>query len=328
MLRRIDIWLALALIVGLVGSAVADDKKKAILCEDEAGPCFAVQGEYLGEFDLGDGFAQKFGLQVVSLGDGKYRGVAYFGGLPGDGWDGFGKLETESEERDGVIRLVANEGYAEIVDGVVSVRSIDEQDLGTLKKIKRESPTLGAEPPEDAIVLFDGTNADNWENGKLTEDGLLKGGTKSKQKFNDFTLHLEFRTPYMPHARGQGRGNSGVYLQDRYEVQILDSFGLEGLENECGAIYAHKAPAENMCFPPLSWQTYDIDFTAAKFNDEGEKVSNAVVTVRHNGQIIHENYELKSETAGGQPESAEPGPIQLQDHGDPVVFRNIWVVEK
>lgn len=328
MLRRMSFCLALAVWGGAVVSAWAEDQSKAVTDEAAAGPEFDVQGEYLGEFDLGDGIAQKFGLQVIAQGDGKYRGVAFFGGLPGDGWDGFGKLETESEDRDGVLTLVANEGYATIIDGEVKVKSIDEQELGTLKKISRESPTLGAEPPEGAVVLFDGSNADQWEGGKLTDDGLLEGGTKSKQKFQDFTLHMEFRTPYMPEARGQGRGNSGVYLQDRYEVQILDSFGLEGLDNECGGIYSKKAPRENMCFPPLSWQTYDIDFTAAKFDDNGMKTANAKVTVRHNDTIIHENYEIAEETPGGQKEGAEPGPIMLQDHGNPVVFRNIWVVEK
>ena len=307
---------------------LGEDRSQAITNIESAGPEFEVQGEYLGEFNLGDGIAQKFGLQVIALGNGKYRGVAFFGGLPGDGWDGFGKLETESEDREGVVTLVANEGYATIIDGEVTVKSIDEQELGALKKITRESPTLGAEPPEGAIVLFDGQSADGWEKGSLSDDGFLQGGTKSKQKFQDFTLHLEFRTPYMPAKRGQARGNSGVYLQDRYEVQILDSFGLEGLDNECGGIYSKKAPRENMCLPPLSWQTYDIDFTAAKFDDDGNKTANAKLTVRHNGEIIHENYELPEETPGGQKEGAEPGPIMLQDHGDPVVFRNIWVIEK
>ncbi|MBL9122486.1 MAG: DUF1080 domain-containing protein, partial [Planctomycetaceae bacterium] len=156
---------------------------------------------------------------------------------------------------------------------------------------------------------------------------LPKGDAVSKQKFQDFTLHLEFRTPYMPAATGQARGNSGVYLQNRYEVQILDSFGLEGLDDECGAIYSKKPPRENSAYPPLTWQTYDIDFTAAKYEGD-KKVKNATVTVRHNGNLIHENQEVDSETPGGEKESAEAGPIRLQDHGNPVVFRNIWVVEK
>lgn len=330
MSRKLTLSLAIAL-VGCVATARlwADEEKKAEAITDaaKAGEDYKIQGEYQGNFSLGDGNETKFGLQVVSLGEGKYKGVAYFGGLPGDGWDGFGKLETDSESKDGVVNLVANEGSATIKDGVVTVKTVDEQQLGKLDKIDRKSPTLEEKAPEGAIVLFDGSNADAFEGGKVTADKLLEGGCKTKQKFQDFTLHLEFRTPYMPTATGQARGNSGVYLQDRYEVQILDSFGLEGLDDECGAIYGKQQPKENLCYPPLAWQTYDIDFTAAKFEGD-KKVKPAQITVKQNGVVIHEGYEPDGPTAGGQEESAEPGAIQLQNHGDPVVFRNVWIVEK
>jgi hypothetical protein len=132
----------------------------------------------------------------------------------------------------------------------------------------------------------------------------------------------------MPAGKDQGRGNSGVYLQGRYEVQILDSFGLAGEHNECGGIYSVKAPDVNMCYPPLAWQTYDIDFTAAEFAD-GKKVKDARMTVKHNGVVIHENVAVpKATTAAILGEGPEPGPIYLQDHGNPVRFRNVWVVEK
>lgn len=329
MVRRLNAYLWAALVLGGVGFVRADDKKHdAITDPAKAGEDFAVQGEYQGNFDLGDGVEQKFGLQVVAQGDGKFKGIAYFGGLPGDGWDGFGKLEADSETKDGVVNLVANEGSASIKDGVVTVKSIDEQQLGMLKKTERKSPTEGKEPPQGATVLFNGKSADAFEGGKVTDDGLLKAGCKTKQAFKDFSLHLEFRTPYMPTASGQGRGNSGVYLDDRYEVQILDSFGLEGLDDECGALYSKKAPKENLCYPPLSWQTYDIDFAAPKFDASGKKIKNAVITVEHNGVKIHEDFEIDGPTPGGKEESAEAGSIQLQDHGNPVVFRNIWIVEK
>jgi hypothetical protein len=117
-------------------------------------------------------------------------------------------------------------------------------------------------------------------------------------------------------------------MQDRYEVQVLDSFGLKGLNNECGAIYSKTPPSVNMCLPPLTWQTYDIEFAAAKFDAEGMKKQNAVITVNHNGVVIHENVEIDSPTGGGKKEGPTGGAIQLQGHGNPVCYRNVWLVPK
>ena len=162
----------------------------------------------------------------------------------------------------------------------------------------------------------------------MTENGLLMEGATSKKEFGSHTIHLEFQTPFKPLARGQGRGNSGFYAQGRYEIQILDSFGLKGEWDECGGIYKVSRPKVNMCYPPLSWQTYDIDFTAAEWKD-GKKVKNARMTVRHNGVVIHDALELPGHTtAAPVKESPEPGPVFLQNHGNPVRFRNIWVVPK
>ena len=186
---------------------------------------------------------------------------------------------------------------------------------------------MGATPPPGAVVLFDGGGTDRFTASKLAPDGTLLSGVLTRMPVHDFQMHLEFRSPYMPHARGQGRGNSGVYIQQRYEVQILDSFGLEGVDNECGGLYKQQAPSVNMCLPPLAWQTYDIWFTAARWATDGKtKIANARITVLHNGVPIHSNREITAKTGGGKTEGTEDFPINLQDHGNPVTFRNIWLV--
>ncbi len=142
-------------------------------------------------------------------------------------------------------------------------------------------------------------------------------------------MHIEFLLPFKPLGRGQDRGNSGVYLLDRYECQVLDSFGLKGENNECGGFYTLAKPAVNMCYPPLTWQTYDFDVTAAQWDESGKKVKNTVVTLKHNGVVIHDHVELKSETpGGGMKEVPRGGGIHLQGHGNPVFYQNIWIVPK
>ncbi len=346
-------WFIGCLVALAVSGARAADKPAAVTDAAQADADYKLQGEYTGQFDLGDGVEQSFGMQMIALGGGKFHLVAYIGGLPGAGWDGFTKLESDGEAKDGVVEVSANEGTAILKDGVVTVRTADGNTLGTLTKCDRTSDTLGAAPPAGAVVLFDGSSAAEWNGASLTPDKLLatlgsSHGAVTKRKFQDFTLHLEFRTPYMPAASGQARGNSGVYLQNRYECQVLDSFGLEGLDNECGGFYQIQKPNVNMCLPPLAWQTYDIEFTAARWGDVPEtddkgqpvlgtdgqpktkhgKTRNATVTVKHNGVPIHENFELPNFTPGGEPgESEQPGPLMLQNHGNPVHYRNIWVVE-
>ena len=297
---------------------------------EKADEDFAFQGEYAGELGSGDEKG-KFGLQVIALGKGKFKAVGYHGGLPGDGWNGEEPVRVEEigERKGDTVTFTGKMGSGTIKGGAMTVKDPDGNPLGTLNKVTRKSRTLGKEPLEGAVVLFDGKNADQWENGKITEDGLLVQGTTSKQKFGSCQLHIEFRIPYQPEDSGQGRGNSGIYLQGRYECQMLDSFGLEGKDNECGGLYSVKACDLNMCYPPLSWQTYDIEYTAAKY--EGDKlVANPRVTIYHNGVKIHENVELPGErntTAAPVKAGPEPGPIYLQDHGNPVRYRNIWVLE-
>jgi hypothetical protein len=154
------------------------------------------------------------------------------------------------------------------------------------------------------------------------------GGIISKKKFTDHKLHVEFRTPFMPAATGQGRGNSGVYLQGRYEIQVLDSYGLEGRDNECGGIYTVGAPLANMCAPPLQWQTYDVTFYAPRFDADGKKTKPARITVLHNGVKVQDNKDIPNPTTACWDQNIkEPGGLHLQDHGNPVQYRNIWAVE-
>ncbi|MEE8451190.1 MAG: DUF1080 domain-containing protein [Thermoguttaceae bacterium] len=330
MLRRARFPSIPVLVLAMTVPALTADKSTTFLDPADAGPDFAVQGEYAGKIPTDDG-PVGYGVQVIALGGGKFQAVGYPGGLPGAGWDKSEKVSAEGATVDGVTTFeVADDKNVTVAikGGVLTVTGENGKQIAALKKIERKSPTLGAKPPAGAVVLFDGKTPDNFQGGQMTSDGLLMVGATSKQKFQSFTLHIEFRTPFKPTARGQGRGNSGFYAQGRYEVQILDSFGLEGRDNECGGIYSVGPPDVNMCFPPLSWQTYDVDFETAQFKD-GKKVKDAVFNVRHNGVLIHKDRIADhSTTASPLREGPEPGPIFLQNHGNPVRFRNIWVVEK
>jgi hypothetical protein len=311
-LSRVLLSLILAL---LVATASAPAKGPSYTDPKQVDTDFAYQGEYSGS--VGDA---KMGVQVIALGEGQFAAVSYSGGLPGDGWNGTKQTHGPGELSHGVLKI----DDMEIQDNKLRIGN-----AATLAKIYRQSPTLGSKPPAGAVVLFDGTSTDSWVGARLSEDGLLMQGCTSRQTFGSHRLHIEFRLPYQPQDRGQGRGNSGIYLQGRYEVQMLDSFGLEGKDNECGGIYSVSAPKLNMCFPPLSWQTYDIDFTAARYDQGGKLTANPRITVRHNGVVIHQDLELpgdRNTTAAPLKAGPEPGPVYLQDHGNPVRYRNIWVV--
>jgi hypothetical protein len=312
-----------------VASAAQAAGGKATTDPKQADADFAIQGEYVGEAGK-EGEQHTWGVQVVALGDGKFSAVGYPGGLPGDGWTKEEKKMAEGVREGDKVVFTAADGKVTLTaeNGVITLTATDGTGLGELKKVHRKSKTLGAKPPQDAIVLFDGTSTDAWNGGRMTEDGLLMEGVTSKQKFNSFSGHVEFLLPYMPEARGQGRGNSGCYFQGRYEVQMLDSFGLSGEDNECGGLYKISKPAINMCYPPLSWQTYDFDFTAAQYEGD-KKVKDATLTVLHNGVEIQKNVKLPHDTtAAPVKEGPGPGPLFLQNHGNPVRYRNIWVVEK
>jgi hypothetical protein len=199
--------------------------------------------------------------------------------------------------------------------------------------------TLGKKPPEGAVVLFNGKNLDGWvkADGKTAaawpvSDGILTvgkedqgGSIKTEKTFGDFQLHLEFNIPYMPTAKGQARGNSGVYLEGIHELQVLDSYGLKSQDNDCGAIYKQVIPRVNACKPPLQWQTYDVTFHKARVKD-GKVEKKARVTVVQNGIKIIDDAEIDP-TPGGVKgiNEGDDGPLMLQDHHNAVQFRNIWL---
>lgn len=328
-MKKYDL-LALALFVALTPPLCrAADPLPAVSDPVEAAtdPDFALQGEYVGT--PGE---DEVGVQVIALGDGEFEAVLSKGGLPGDGWDGEMPRGSVLGKRaaDNSVTFSKDEITGVLKDGrIVVTHAGDAAFSAILDRVERESPTLGMKAPEGAVVLFDGTPETakkHWEKAVLEGD-LLTQGALSSATFSDFTMHLEFRLPWMPQARGQARGNSGLYLTGRYEVQMLDSFGLAGLDNECGGIYKVAAPKQNLSYPPLRWQTYDLSFTAAKFNAAGEKTSNAKLTLEHNGYLIHKDLEIPGPTGGARTQDEKgPGPVFLQDHGNPVRFRNIWVV--
>ena len=316
-------------VLGAPALAQKADEGPTYTSRDKADDDFAYAGEYLGWQKLqgSDRGSQRIGVQVVPLGNGKFTAVKYLGGLPGDGWLRGQRIILDGERTNDVVALkgdvtslVVGPDHAEVVNDL-------GDKLGELQRVQRESPTMGAQPPADATVLFDGTGVDRFKNAKVNDSGLLMAGTETKDAWNNFRLHGEFLLPYKPIARGQSRGNSGFYLQGRYELQVLDSFGLEGVENECGGIYKLFRPAVNMCLPPLQWQTYDIDFQAAKFDDAGNKVEPMTISVWQNGVPIHVQRKVPSKTGAGTAEGPNPLPIKLQDHGNPVVYRNIWIID-
>lgn len=201
-------------------------------------------------------------------------------------------------------------------------------------QVKLSDATIGAKPPEGAVVLFDGEKLGGWL--KLDRktaadwpvtDGYFtvgKGNIASEKRFGNFLLHLEFNVPYMPKQRGQGRGNSGVFFSGIYELQVLDSYGLKLQDNDCGAIYKQIVPAVNACKPPLQWQTYDVTFHKAVVN-QGKVIKKARISVVQNGVTTIDNAEISITPGGIDVKEGQDGPIMLQDHGNTVEYRNIWI---
>jgi hypothetical protein len=302
-----------------------------------------VMGNWDGEWKNDDGHGGRLAAQVIAEGEDNYKAIftAYYGPISVFKVSLKGKREKQEVKFGGKVDIGAAFGgefdWTGGVNGDAFVgKYTSAKDVGqfTLKKIRKTSPAIGAKAPEGATILFDGKNLDAWQlsDGKpapwrIDDDAMqvTRGNIYTREQFADLQLHLEFMTPFMPEARGQGRGNSGVFI-DRtlesnardWEVQVLDSFGLDPKENECGAVYGLKAPATNMCFPPGEWQAFDITFIAPRYDSAGKITEKARITVLHNSAKVVDQLELE-----------ESGPamgyIMLQDHGNPVRFRNIWV---
>lgn len=191
-------------------------------------------------------------------------------------------------------------------------------------------------PHGERITLFDGGELAEWQHTdgreptwKVADGAMTVGGgdLRTLQAFGDYRLHVEFNLPlYPPDVTGQARANSGVYMQDRYEIQVLDSYGIDPLTiNDAAAIYNQKAADVNAALPPENWQTYDIVYRQARYDSAGQKIANPRVTVVWNGVTVHDDVEIVGPTGGSRPEGPATGAIRLQDHGNPVQYRNIWI---
>ena len=326
-MKRFSFSLAVFLFLSLSAAWAEDDDK--------------IMGNYQGGFAAPDWSGRHIRAQVVATSDNTHRAVLFIGADEASAV----RLQTDGRVRRGVAEFKDTLSLDSLGGAYAFEARIENEIMtGTLKKegklavaftllrVSLRPPTLGIAPPEGAALLFDGSNTDQWErwpNGWcLSDEGAMEvcgSNFKTRAEFGGGTYHIEFRTPFMPTEAGQGRGNSGVYLLGRYEVQVLDSFGEEPKDNLCGGIYQFAVPAADAALPPLQWQTYDITFTAPEFDATGNKTQNARIHVLHNGIVIHNDVELASGTPGGiSDQEAAAGPLLLQDHGNPVRFRNIW----
>ena len=275
-------------------------------------PDFTIQGEYIAAKD-----GQPLGVQVAAVDKGLFYVTTHKGGLPGDGAQK-GSETMQKLDRAAVEALVKG-----------------------MKRTERKSPTLGQEAPAGATVVFKDKPTEHLK-VKAQEGGYFIAGVTTATKFGSFKMHLEYCMPFKPGARpsNQDRGNSGIYIFDRYECQVLDTFGVSydeskwpekpqsGCKQWGGSFYRFKLPDVVMAFPPLTWQTYDIEFTAPRFEGD-KKVANARITVLWNGVKVHDDVVLPKGTgAGGGKKEVPKGPIQFQGHGNRVMYRNVWVLEK
>jgi hypothetical protein len=291
-------------------------------------------GEYQGTFFPDSTVKLEAAAKVVAEGDGYYRIVVTAPGK--EGFEG-ASVEIYGRQFGPEVGLFGRAGgyhwNGNIKNGTLIANSEYGQSF-RLNKIESKSPKAALKPPEGAVVLLpfkpgQPPDLSQWTNRewKALDNGSMqcapgKGENRTQREFGRLEhLHLEFWLPLEPGNRGQGRANSGVYLADQYEVQVLDSFGLTHTSGDCGGLYGIARARVNASLPPETWQTYDITFQPAQLDNDGKVLEQPKITVLHNGIKIHERQEIPSKN------HRLKGPLQLQDHGHPIPFRNIWLVE-
>lgn len=324
-----------AICVALSGMLVSDR-----LCAEDL-----FMGEYEGTYRADDSQTTKATAKVIAEGPGYYRVVLQAeplaSGEPAAQFEIYGVQQGTRVNLFG--RANAANWHGRIADGKLT-GDPGYYGMGIeLKMTTRKSSTEGLQPPSEAVVLLPfapgkAPDASAWKGGswKPQDDGSLqcnpgKGSIYTKQNFGDMKLHLEFWLPLMAEAFGQGRANSGVIINNLYEVQVLDSFGLVPSAGDCAAIYSQARPRVNASLPPEHWQTYDITFHAPRMKADGTVKEKARVTVELNGVKVQDNVAIEGATAGHEPgkppANVATGPLQLQDHGNRVRYRNVWLVE-
>lgn len=332
MLRTISsVVLFSALLVAptsFVDAADGKGKGPAFTSAPENDANFPLMGEFLGDIKIDGDTVRPLGLQIRHVGHGSFEALSFLGGLPGQEGHESKPMRMIGQRSEDFVVLSGGPWAIFVEKEHCLLLNRKGEQVGKLARTHRVSPTLGAQAPEGATVLFDGTNVDQFSNAQISEDGLLMEGADIKPMFQDFNLHVEFKIPYMPQADGQSRGNSGLYLQSRYECQVLDSFATEPVFDGLGALYRFKVPDFNMALPPLTWQTYDVHFTAPRWAADGTKIRDARITSWVNGVKVQDDVALPNKTGAGKQEEPLLLPIRIQNHGDPVRFRNIWIVDR
>lgn len=341
MLKRFGMLVA-ATLVGAVVPAFAEFDLAAVMATQYPESTGPFMGNWEGKWSEQEEKDPFVGAQIIALGKDTYQ----INLIPALDHRGEPYAVVDVKVKDNQLTFKSGKYYGTVTpDGFTGGKVEGDPAKSatfSMKRVVKQSPTLGLKAPENAVILFDGTSMDAWDKGEKAGWGIVDGHLMpvdpdadeivSVGKFKDVTLHVEFRTPYLPNERGQKRGNSGVFLQDEFEVQVLDSFGLPGYFRECGAFYKVSAPKVNMCRPPNEWQTYDIDYRAPRFDAQGKQIALARITVNHNGKLIHTDEEIPMLPTNSykdriKPHPKEPGRIRLQAHHNHVQYRNMWLVE-